>query len=298
MVATIFSPASPLCIFSQSSKGKGKGVQELKENVSQPPPARQAKRVSRSTRRSLLSLDPSASTQQSAASFAMASTLLSLLDPYLPTTLLAPLHQVVSSLSSPTSLLPLLLSLLTLYAALSSLYHTTRLALRLAWFFAKWGALLAAVGATFSSWSNWGKEEKGLAGTAWSVGKRGVEWWGDQPVKRRKHRSASGRRRTWATANDDGEWDEPDEGKVAMEYVKERVLTFLGAGEGDQLGTKKAPGLRGKGKTLKKGEKVDKEKKGVDLGSMAMNFALGRARKVWDELAEGLGGTADEGRRR
>ena len=56
--------------------------------------------------------------------------------------------------------------------------------------------------------------------------------------------------------------------------------------------------MRGKGKTLKKGEKVDKEKKGVDLGSMAMNFALGRARKVWDELAEGLGGTADEGRRR
>lgn len=219
-----------------------------------------------------------------------------LLLPYIPHSIASPLHQLLAAPSNifqnPSQLLPLAISFLALYAAVISFYNTARSALRFGWFLTKWGAILSALAVAWSGWTNAGTEEgatKGLrtAGNigkqAFGLGTQGLNWWmgGDNSRTAGRTRSASGRKRTWATATDDGGWDDPEEVDLGagandvMKSVQDAVLTFLSS-----PGTKDS-GKKGKSKAKKTSKKAQQE--GVDLGSMATEFAKGRARKAWSD---------------
>ncbi|SCZ88470.1 BZ3500_MvSof-1268-A1-R1_Chr10-2g02969 [Microbotryum saponariae] len=179
-------------------------------------------------------------------------SILDVLEPYLPSSLLRPLHQLLtlpwtSLLSSPTSLLSLLLSLFAIYTAFLSMYNTTRFAFRLSWFLAKWSTLIGAIAVGWNAYTNgWSgttqslDKMQGFAKTTWGVGKTGAQWWFGQGqsgstsrsgsgsgsskrssasrVGKNKRKSASGRTRTWATTTDEGGWDDPAEVDLGEEY--------------------------------------------------------------------------------
>ncbi|ORY83507.1 hypothetical protein BCR35DRAFT_303357 [Leucosporidium creatinivorum] len=224
-----------------------------------------------------------------------------LLLPYLPHSIASPLHQLLAVpsniLENPSQLVPLAISFLALYAAVISFYNTARSALRFGWFLTKWGAILSALAVAWSGWNNAGTEEgatKGLrtAGNigkqAFGLGAQGINWWMGGDNKRTagrasRSRSASGRKRTWAKATDDGGWDDPDEVDLGagandvMKSVQDAVLTFLSSpGE-----AAKDSGKKDKSKAKKSTKKAQQE--GVDLGSMATDYAMGRAKKVWQD---------------
>ena len=246
----------------------------------------------------------------------------SYLPPPLSSALLSVSAALPSSLSLPSSvssLLPILLSLTTLYFTLLSLYSTTRFALRLAWWSLKWGTLAAAVATAYSGWSSggangtggWAEGARNLATAGsgvYGVGRRGVEWWaqnggwganddapgtGRGPARRTGKgrrgtsgsRSASGAPRTWAAASDDGGWDTPgDEADPdPIKYIQKSLLTFLNS---------PPPPAATPEKKLRKGKKsAETPAPAIDFGAMAMDFAMGKARKAWDDLSQGfLGG--------
>lgn len=226
-----------------------------------------------------------------------------LVAPYLPSSIASPLHQLLafpsSALSNPTQLISLAVSLLALYAAILSLWSTARSALRLGWFFTKWGAILSGLRVAWSGYQGVGTEQgstQGLrtlanvGGKAFAIGSQGVQWWmgGNNAANGAKgKRSASGRPRTWARTNDDGGWDDPAEvddgvagqGGDVLKSVQDAVLTFL-ANPGDPNG-----GKSGKGSKKKPTKKQQQQQAGApDLGSMATDFALNKAKKAWNEF--------------
>lgn len=262
-------------------------------------------------------------------------TLFALLSPYLPPSLLSPLAHLLSLpstlLADPSQLVPLLISLVTLYAAVMSLWSTTRLAFRAVWFTLKWGAIAAALAATFSSWNGGGGEGGGwvegfkgagrVGRAAWGVGRTGVEWWansqnlggkeeeeaggrgkgaqGRAPRKTtgggagRGRKSASGSKRTWARASDDGGWDDPDEGdereQDPIKALQETLMTFLAPAPPppppSQAKKGRKPATKGKKVTVERPE----ERPATDLASLMRNYAWARVSKVWEDLSDAGG---------
>ena len=219
----------------------------------------------------------------------MGEQLFQLIAPYLPNSVASPLHQLLTLpsniMSNPTQLITLGASLLALYAAVMSMWSTIRMSFRAAIFTLKWGAIASAIAVAWSGYNNAGTEEgatKGLrtAGNigkkAFGLGSQGVNWYLGGKGQNQK-RSASGRQRTWAKATDDGGWDDPDEVDLGagtndvMKTVQDAVLTFL-AGGGDTSSAKKT-----KTKAKKTAKKTQQQ--GNDLGSMAQDFLLGKAKQ-------------------
>ncbi|KAI5480646.1 hypothetical protein MNV49_007573 [Pseudohyphozyma bogoriensis] len=239
-----------------------------------------------------------------------------LVAPYLPASIAGPLHQLLTLpatiFENPSQLVPILISLLTLYAAIVSLLNSARLAFRMAWFTIKWGAIAAAVGAAVSGYNGWGAGDnnggawEGLATagrmgkSALRLGKQGVEWWASSGARaasssssgqrRSSKKSASGRPRTWAKANDDGGWDDPSEvddadANDAVKWVQDSVLTFLNrATTPDEKKGKKPPSSRARAKAEKKAKQAEDD--GDALSDWAMRYAAGSAKKWWDGLSE------------
>ncbi|SCV73711.1 BQ2448_6141 [Microbotryum intermedium] len=189
----------------------------------------------------------------------LVESLLDVVEPFLPSSLIRPLHQLltlpwIQLLSSPTSLISLLLSLFAIYTALMSMYNTTRFAFRLTWFIAKWSALIGAIAVGWNGYTNgWSGTTRsldtmqGMAKTTWDVGKTGAQWWfgnhagsgsasgsrkksSPSRVKRNTRRSANGRPRTWATTTDEGGWDDPAEVDLGGEYGARGAKAGAGAG--------------------------------------------------------------------
>ncbi|KAK4701896.1 hypothetical protein P7C70_g4330, partial [Phenoliferia sp. Uapishka_3] len=245
------------------------------------------------------------------------------ISPYLPNSLASTLSTVVNSLPDPTSLslsslVPFALSLLTLYFTLLSVYSTARFFLRTAFLAVKYGLVAATVAAAYqgatSGTAGWWDSAKGVgqaAGSAYGTGKRGLDSWagmrsGGSRAKRSSNgRSASGKRKTWATPDENGEWNDPFEEadlQDPVKFVKDRVLTFLsnpGTGSADK--TQGGNARKAKGKGVKGKVKAKEESGGFDLSGMAMRYAMGRATKVWEDIS-GTGRQAetekDNGRKR
>ncbi|KAM0751419.1 hypothetical protein T439DRAFT_325560 [Meredithblackwellia eburnea MCA 4105] len=236
-------------------------------------------------------------------------------DPYLPSSITVPLSKILalsqSYLTDPTQLIPLLISLLTLYAAVMSIWSTTRMVIRTVWFLVRWGAVLVAVGAVYQGFGRDGTGNGGwresvdtvgkVGRTAWGLGKQGVDWWAQSssssPTSRngrgrgagkgKTPKSASGARRTWSQPTQDGGWDDPEEIDLAdttnvvqdvLRKLSDGVLTFLAP---DTTSTTTSTSKRGvkKGKKKQEGEKDD-------LGGLAYRYLVGRARRAWDDLNE------------
>ncbi|GAA5900003.1 hypothetical protein JCM5296_001937 [Sporobolomyces johnsonii] len=253
--------------------------------------------------------------------------LLDTLSPVLPSSLLNPLYSLASLdlatlLHNPSQLLPLLVSLLTLYLALTSLLATLRSSLRLALALLKWGTIATALGAAYLGYHGAGTDG-GIGGGvrdavgyaervgrgAYSLGRTGAGWYfsgsgsGDAAARNREReraRSASGRKRTWSRPTKEGGWDDPAaaerEGGVdefvqdAMSKAKGAVYElFLGPTLGDE-GAKKG----------KRGKKLEKEQQagGGGLGGLAWQYAMRRAKGIWDEAVQGFerGGEPRKGR--
>lgn len=218
--------------------------------------------------------------------------------PYLPSSFANPIHQLITLpktlLDNPAQLIPLLVSLVTIYAAVVSAWNTARMALRALWFTMKWGAIIAAVTTSFSSYKNWGNpdatndslETVGRIGkTALGLGKQGANWWvnsGDS------QRSASGRPRRWAATSGDDGWkdsgEQDDDMSDPIKAFQETVLTFLRDAPAPSSQDKKKRKLKKKTKG-----KAKPAEKGGGLSGWATTYALQRAKGMWDDLVEGNG---------
>lgn len=262
-------------------------------------------------------------------------SLLDSVDPYLPSSLTTPLYTVLttpsSALSDPSQLLPLALTLFAAYAAFLSFYSTLRTTYRVALFALKWGTAAAVLGAGYSAYSNVGTEQGALSGLrnaqqvaqrVYAVGRTGVDWWmgsqantgakGARSTRLRRRgagtrKSASGVKRTWATATDDGGWDDPaevdlgagadnDDTADVLGFVRRAAMTFLAPGQHPNAGS--ADGrpraqtrarTQAKAKAKKASNKAgNKNNNGADdLGSLATEYAMGRARRAWNDFMGG-----------
>lgn len=141
----------------------------------------------------------------------MASPVTNLLSPYLPPQYLAVVsvalrgierlvlptiraaHYTLTTLD-PNSLVPLAISLVTLYLTLLSFWYTARMGMRMAWFAVKWGAVLAVVwlilGGDLAGLSLGGKGSASLNGPD-PIGRRGGQWWADWNQQRRGYSGSS-----------------------------------------------------------------------------------------------------------
>ncbi|GAA5860184.1 hypothetical protein JCM1840_002807 [Sporobolomyces johnsonii] len=252
--------------------------------------------------------------------------LLDTLSPVLPSSLLDPLYSLASLdlpslLHNPSQLLPLLVSLLTLYLALTSLLATLRSSLRLAIALLKWGTIATALGAAYLGYHGAGTDG-GVGGGVrdavgyaervgrgvYSLGRTGAGWYfsgSGAGSRARERRSASGRKRTWSRPTREGGWDDPLAASAAErereggvdEFVQDAVRKakgavyelFLGPTLGDE-GVKKG----------KRGKKQEKEQQagGGGVGGLAWQYAMRRAKGVWDEAVQGFerGGEPQKGR--
>ena len=204
---------------------------------------------------------------------------------YLPRSIVDPLLSLAKLDLSSGSIVPLLISLATLYFAIISVYSTFRYSLRLAFFFLKYGVILSALVAIWAGYTGTpipynSSLEAGK--TAFNLGKRGVQYWAGNAASssNRGSYSASGRKKSWSSINDEGGYDGPNNlvsNREAFQGIQEAVLGYLGQDK------KEAPR-----KLQKKGRK-DQGKKGATAGGglsdMALNFAWGKARKMWDDLS-------------
>ncbi|GAA5952531.1 hypothetical protein JCM21900_003408 [Sporobolomyces salmonicolor] len=242
--------------------------------------------------------------------------LLDSISPVLPSSVLNPLYSLASlDLASlyhnPSQLLPLVVSLVTCYLALTSLLSTLRSSIHLAFALLKWGAIGTALSAVYLGYHGAGTDEGVRGGVrdavgyaervgrgAYSLGRTGAGWYfsGDRS---RAGRSASGRKRTWSKPTGDGAWDDPAERDLgAEEFVQSAVRKAKGAVyellnplSGAREETKASQGKRGK--------KQEKEQQaGGGLGGLAWQYAMRRAKGVWDEAVQGFegGGKPQKGR--
>jgi hypothetical protein len=166
------------------------------------------------------------------------------------------------------------------------------MAFRTAWWCIKWGSILTALTGAIGYNKGWFKQDDlgsalGIGKTLLGQGAKGASWLSginlgaNNHAQRNTRRSASGRPRTWARANDDGEYDDPaafDTENVAsdvMDKVKESVLTFLATPEQP----KKKAGQ-------KKPNKNTQKKEGNGPGDWATGFLFNKARRAWDEFQD------------
>lgn len=181
----------------------------------------------------------------------------------------------------------------------------------------KWGAIAAIIGVLWSGYNNMHTEEgplkgvrtaQGYAEQAYGVGRTGLNWWmgnsanrGGRKTSKRKAangRSPSGARRTWATANDDGGWDDPAEVDIGagarggqsgdddvMGFVKRAAMTFLAPGQAAD--DQRAPRAKTRANTQKKKAKRNAGNADGGLGDMATEYAMGRARRAWNDFMGG-----------
>lgn len=199
----------------------------------------------------------------------------------LPYSIARPLSQLGSLSLSSSSVVPLLVSAVTLYFAVLSLVSTFRYTFRLALFFLKWGAIglvLTSVWASFTGNPLPVSSAQGLAvgRTAWSLGSRGVRTWIGSTNERRT--APSGRRgvRDWDEQEDRSEVE-------SIESLQRRLFSFLGASGSSP---KKARKLK---KSTRPSQKRQQQAATSDggLSELAVELALGKARRMWDDLVNG-----------
>ncbi|KDE06859.1 hypothetical protein MVLG_02895 [Microbotryum lychnidis-dioicae p1A1 Lamole] len=279
--------------------------------------------------------------QDDSAAGNLIDSILDVLETYLPSTLLRPLHQLLtlpwtSLLSSPTSLLSLLLSLFAIYTAFLSMYNTTRFAFRLSWFLTKWSTLIGAIALGWNAYTNgWSgttqslDKMQDLAKTTWGVGKTGAQWWFGQGEesrstsrsrkrfnansggKKNKRKSASGRKRTWATTTDEGGWDDPAEVDLGEEYgvprrgadergenawntAKDTLFSFMGSANeppsASKDKTKRSTKPKAKTRTQASPPSNDIP------GGWVMKLAMNQAKKMWDDATGGGSAASSSGK--
>lgn len=195
-------------------------------------------------------------------------------------------------------------SLLALYAALMSIYNTTRYTLRLIWFFTKYGTASIALLSIYNYASPnpiapglistvHGFASKQSVSRAYRMGKRGVEYWATTAnslssfnKKSNSRRSASGLRRTWATASEGGGYDGLDNDSAGdqngvediLNFLKENVVTFMSSSDREsstgKASSKKGKKVTKKAATSKKGKRGAKKDDG--MGTLVSNFAWNR----------------------
>ena len=203
---------------------------------------------------------------------------------YLPRSIVDPLLSLARLDVDSSSIIPLCVSLATLYFAILSLYSTARYSLRLAFFFVKYGVILSALVAIWAAYTGNPLPYKSVqvGKTAFSLGKRGVQYWAgaNTAPRDRGSYSASGKKKNWASINDDGTYNDPNDlvsNQEAFQGIQDAVLSYLGQEKKE------------KPRKLKKGKK-EQAKKGAATGGlngMAMDYAWGKARKIWDDLNDG-----------
>ncbi|BGP17988.1 hypothetical protein JCM10213_005027 [Rhodosporidiobolus nylandii] len=229
-----------------------------------------------------------------------------LVAPYIPASLADPLYTIatadLASLAQhPTQIFPLLLSLFAAYWAWLSFLSSARFAFRTTLALAKWGAIAAVVGAIWMGYNGAGTA-KGVTGGlsdaariystvgkgVYSLGRGGVGYYlGSRGAgNSNSKRSASGRPRTWSKPVSGGGWDSPaDEGRdtQAEEYVgnvlkkaQEVFFEYL------------APPQEQVKRSAKKGKNsLPDFGRPSGLGGIAYDVAMGKAKKAWDEFADG-----------
>ena len=205
---------------------------------------------------------------------------------YLPRSIAEPLLSLSRTDVSSSSLPQLLIALATLYFAVISVYSSFRYALRFAFFCLKYSLLLAALVAVYATYTGQAipfNTSLEYGKTAFGLGKRGVQYWAGVPSNRGGY-SANGRKKSWPSLNDDGSYDDPNDlvsNQEAFQGIQDAVLGYLGQEK------KESPRkLQKKGKNAKKG-KAATTTGGGGLSGMAMEFAWGKARKMWDDLNDG-----------
>lgn len=213
----------------------------------------------------------------------------------------------INSLPTLTQLIPLLLSILALYATIISIINTTKFALKLAWFTIKWGSLIAILTSGVIGFKNLtssntssSKNSNSLntlgVGDMINMGKKGIDWWSGEGKgsTRGSRRSASGSKRTWSRVNSEGEWDDPlnelKENGVedVIKKVQDVVLTFLGSGnfgmnfnDDDEVEVKGSKlKKKGKGVKAKKSSKKKEKNNGFDMAGIAVRYGANQFRKL------------------
>lgn len=161
----------------------------------------------------------------------MASQVTNLLAPYLPPPYLAAVSAGLSGLErlvlpslravqytfttlDPDSILPLVISLVTLYLTLLSFWYTARVGIRIAWFVVKWGAIAAVVwllvGGHLGSLNLTAQGSASVHGPS-PIGQRGGQWWAEWS---RHKQGASASTYRYSTGAAPGSPASPDSGSA------------------------------------------------------------------------------------
>ncbi|GAA5838841.1 hypothetical protein JCM9279_003876 [Rhodotorula babjevae] len=241
---------------------------------------------------------------------------------FLPTAVSDPLYTLASAdLASlwdhPSQLVPLVLSLLAAWTALTSFLSWVRFGLRTSVFVAKWGALGALGTAAYMAYQGVGTDKGAVGGAQdaakwatmagrglYSLGRRGAGYYfGDSfgagsgsssssSVRSRAQRrsSSSSRHKTAAPVNGGGagSWDSGRDTQ-AEDFVQNAmgsVLEFLNPGAGGAQETLKRTAKRAAG-LAQDDEGKKKASGGGGLSGFAWDLAMGKAQKAWDEVVGG-----------
>ena len=242
---------------------------------------------------------------------------------FLPTAVSDPLYTLASAdLASlrdhPSQLIPLVLSLLAAWTALSSFLSWVRFGLRTSVFVAKWGALGALGTAAYMAYQGVGTDKGAVGGAQdaakwasmagrgiYSLGRKGASYYfGDSfgsssssssssARSRAQRRSSSSSRRKTAAPVNGGGADSWDSGRdtQAEDFVQNAmgsVLEFLNPGAGGAQETLKRTAKRAAGLAQgDEGRKKGNSSGGGGLSGLAWDLAMGRAQKAWDEVVGG-----------
>ena len=210
---------------------------------------------------------------------------------YLPASIAWPLSRLLAMDISLSNALPLAISLLSLYFAFLALYSSLRYSLRLAIFIIKYGTLFAVLAASYAVYTDTIKLNDLVSGgsSAWSLAKWGYNFYqgGEKPTPTRSNikrgYSASGIKKKWDTLDQDGGWEmeEPAQTPDHLKAVQDALLSYLAPPP--EVKYEATPGKGTKSKKHKRkgtSEKVHTP----TLAEVTLNFALGKARRAWDDL--------------
>ncbi|GAA5822379.1 hypothetical protein JCM11251_006321 [Rhodosporidiobolus azoricus] len=242
--------------------------------------------------------------------------------PYLPSSLSDPLYtlatfDLANLIQNPLQFFPLLLSLLAFYWAWLSFISSARFAVRTSIALAKWGAVLSVLGAVYMGYNSAGTE-KGVVGGlndavrigstvgkgVYSLGRKGAGYYfgaGKSSNSKYSKRSASGRARTWARPTNEGGWDDPhDSGRdvQAEEFVGD-VLKKAQSAVFEFLSPPQEKVKRSAKKSQKASMPSIPNPMGGGLKGYAWDYAMGQAKKAWDDFSdENAGGKDAKGKKK